>query len=188
MLFTTTIIIFSCAKDGADGQPGASGANGLNGTNGTNGKDGNANVYGRVFTVQPIETLVDGDGWTKKTYTNSTNFYYSKRLLVPEITKAVLDRGDVHVYKSLDPSIDFWLGMPYTDHYTAGTTTYITTYTPAHSLGYVTIWIDDNFLKPSLPTKVTSFKVVVITPSGKIAHPNVNYNNYAEVAAAFDLE
>ncbi len=192
MLFVTTLIMFSCAKDGADGQPGAAGLNGVNGANGkdgaagtagTPGKDGNANVKSRVVTVNASD-------WIKSFYgTSTTQYYYRVNLPIPEVTKEILDKGLVMTYRSNSSSnANSFISLPFTSAFSAGTSTFITTWTPVHYEGGVTIWKEDSDLLTLEPTGGYTFKVVAITPSGLAAHPNVNYKNYAEVAATFNLD
>jgi hypothetical protein len=186
MLFVTTIILFSCAKDGADGLPGAAGSAGLNGVNGkdgaagANGKDGNANVQGKVYNVK-------ANDWVKTNYTGSSTYYYSVVFNIPEITQAVMDRGLVMCYRT-GPNTTLWFAMPYSYSYASGSTTKVVSYDAVHFLGKEVITITDTDDLPTAPSTEQNYKVVVITPSGLAANPNINYKNYAEVAATFGLE
>lgn len=99
-------------------------------------------------------------------------------LNVPAITQSVLTNGAVLVYIK-DGTDYFQLPL------TIPEDTYFTTYQFAHDLGVVSVFVlDSDGLLPINPG-TTTFKVVVISGSGK--NPNVNYNDYNAVKAYYGL-
>jgi hypothetical protein len=189
VLFAITFITFSCKKEvvGPAGPAGASGLNGINGTNGkdgtsgTNGKDGNANVQGQVFKV-------DANKWQKVFYQGSTTYYYYEVSFdVPAITQSVVDKGIVACYRT-GTNTNIWTALPYSFSFPLGSTVQVINYDVNHSLGKVYFRVSSTDDLLSAPVTEQNYKVVIITPQGKIANPNVNYNNYAEVAEKFGLE
>lgn len=99
----TSVLFFSCAKDGLQGPQGPAGANGTNGTNGTNG---NANVISKA--AQNVSF----------TYSAGKNAY-DANLICSEITQDVVDKGVVLCYERVAPNQ--W--MPWNAN--IGTTYYI---------------------------------------------------------------
>ena len=185
MLFAA-ILFQSCkglpGTNGAQGNTGAQGPQGVqgaSGTSGTNGKDGNANVVGRALTIQPSE-------WKKYTYPDNT-YEYKAVVPIPEITQTVLDRGLVMVYRG-NSSGKSWTAMPFNTAFQSGNTTYVYNFDFVHAFGAITFWEAISSGDTPAPTAASYYKVVVLTPQGRIANPGVNYKNYAEVAKAFDLE
>lgn len=185
-MFFASVLFQSCkglpGTNGAQGNTGATGAQGpqgVAGTTGSNGKDGNANVLGRVLTVQASE-------WKKYTYQDNT-YDYKTVVPIPEITQAVLDRGLVMVYKG-NSSGASWTAMPFNTAFQSGNTTYVYDFDFVHAFGAITLWESISSGDTPAPTAARYYKVVVLTPQGRIANPNVNYKDYAEVAKAFNLE
>ena len=185
MLFAF-ILFQSCrglpGTNGATGVTGAQGPQGVagaNGASGTNGKDGNANVQGKVLTFQASE-------WIKKTYGTAGKYEYKVAANIPEITQSVVDKGLVIAYGGNGSGGYFQL--PYSYSFDTSVKTYVVHYDVVHYLNGVTFWLSESDGFPTAPTSAEIFKIVIITPQGRVANPNVNYNNYAEVAKAFNLE
>ena len=187
LLLAIILVQFAC-KDGAAGATGAPGATGAqgpqgvqgaSGTSGTNGKDGNANVQGRVFSFQPSE-------WVKKPYGTSGKYDYSVSAALPEITKSVVDKGMVVAYRGNGSG--GYTAIPLSYAFEGASKVYVISYDIVHYVGGVTIWKGDSDGLTIAPSSVEMYKVVVVTPQGRIANPDLNYKNYAEVAKAFDLE
>ncbi len=90
----------------------------------------------------------------------------------PNITQAIVNNGAVQVYVQGDPGV--WMALPLT---ISGS--YIVY---DYQLNYVRIITD------SQPTTLERFKVVAIASSARLANPDVDYTNYEEVKATFNLE
>lgn len=163
----------SCSKDGAmgaTGAMGAAGANGANGTNGANGINGNANVYGTNSIP------VTSGNWTA----NTTNTVWTTVLDVPQITQSIIDRGTVSVFwYGSSTSASAWIALPVT---LSGVSIFY-----AISLGSVVIAYGAPMGFTISNPGGQTYRVVVITPSNKMAHPNTNWNNYEEVKDALHL-
>ena len=187
-LFVTTILLLvtllfqtSCVKDGVNGRDGlagsqgAQGVQGVAGTSGTNGKDGSTNVFGKVYNFQESD-------WMKVTLSGN-KFNYHIYANVPEITQVVVDRGMVAVYEKT--SIGFQ-ALPYSYGFEYASKTYVIDYDAIHSLGGVAIFKAES---DGLPSKdgARTYKIVVISPSGLAAHPDVDFKNYSKVVEAFNL-
>ncbi len=192
LFFGLMIILLqtACVKEGPIGPSGAAGTNGATGaqgvqgvagSNGTPGKDGNANVQGQVFNVKASD-------WQKVFYTGSTiYYYYAVGFNVPAVTQSVVDKGIVMCYRS-GATTTSWAAIPYSYSFASGSTVKVINYDAVHSLGKVFISLSATDDLPGVPTSEQNYKVVVITPQGREANPDLNWKNYAEVAKAFDLD
>lgn len=90
----------------------------------------------------------------------------------PNITQAIVDNGAVQVYLQGDPGV--WIALPL-------------------SFSGLEIVYDYqvNFIRitaSSQPPTQQTFKVVAIASSARLANPNVDYTNYEEVKATFNLK
>ena len=99
------------------------------------------------------------------------------KFLVPAITQSIVDQGVVLVYvRSTGTSI--WYALPYSG---SGNTTLTMA---DYGVGYVDV--QANFSSSAL-----DFRVVVIAGSSVTVlaarHPGINFSNYSQVAAAFNL-
>ncbi|MES2703727.1 MAG: hypothetical protein V4649_13885 [Bacteroidota bacterium] len=139
---------------------------GPQGPQGAQGIQGNANVNGSdPFTVS---------SWQ---YSSAEIAYYAS-FNDADITNAVADRGVVEVY--LKYADGTWRSLP---DIVAGTQFY-----SRFSAGGFEIYYGNvNGTTPSPPTTQT-FRVVVIEPSFKAAHPNTNWKNYNEVMKAMSQD
>ena len=164
LFLVVALFILSCSKDGEAGPAGPAGANGINGTNGTNG---NANVIGTItFSAPP-------SSWTG----SLGNTVWTTTLLVPQITQAVVDRGTVSVFYQ---SGSVWMALPNSNpqnHYFSNF---------GFVLGSVSVYL---VAEPgyTITLGTTIFRVVVISPSNRMANPNTDWNNYDEVKKALKL-
>ena len=165
LVLVIALFAMSCSKDGADGATGPAGANGLNGTNGSNG---NANVIGtNTFSAPP-------SSWTA----SSGNTVWSTTLVVPQITQAIVDRGIVSVFYQTG---SIWMALPTSNpqnHYFSNF---------GFVLGAVGVYLVAESGYTVTPG-TTIFRVVVISPSNKIANPKTNWNDYQQVKQALNLE
>ncbi|MEN9962941.1 MAG: hypothetical protein RL582_36, partial [Bacteroidota bacterium] len=139
------------------------GANGATGATGATGQPGPGSI--KSFTI------------TTSSWVNSDPAWIAT-LNVSAITQNVLSNGAVLVYIK-DGTDYFQLPL------TIPEDTYFTTYQFRHDLGVVDVFVlDSDGLLPINPG-TTTFKVVVISGTGK--NPNVNYNDYNAVKAYYGL-
>ena len=165
------LIFSSCKKDpgpkGDTGSQGPAGPAGTNGTNGINGTNGNANVVSSSITTA---------SWTYVAPSWEMSFTY------PAINQDILDNGAVLVYVKSGSN---YYQLPYTFY---PSSSYSRTYTFVHYLGGLKVFVTDSDLtQPTNPGTLT-FKVVAIAASGKMANPNLNYDDYNAVKKAFNLQ
>lgn len=167
-------LIFTSCKDGSDDDPGPAGPKG------DPGKDGNANVKAYTVDFTP-------DKWS----------FGNIQIMVADITKEIVDNGDVKVYMKVPGS--GWMPMPHSEgHYPDGAVLftppdYISTYTYEYNLGEVRVWKSDsnNPLFTPGPKNTRSFKIVIIqgttgTLAGGRLAP-VDFNDYESVKEAFQF-
>lgn len=130
---------------------------------GTNGTNGNANVIGtNVVTVSTW--AASGSVW-ESTITFSG------------ITSNVVDKGIVSVFVLYGTS---WWALP--DLNGKNSTQY------GFGIGFVKLLnSNSDGTTPANPGTQT-FRIVVVSPSNRIANPNVNWNNYAEVKKVLNLK
>lgn len=158
MGISTAMIFNGCAKDGATGPAGQKGIDGIDGI------DGNANVIGSNSV-----SVVSSD-WTL-----SSN-YYSTSFTLPAITQEVVDKGVVMVYEKLGTS---WQAMPYSLDIESRDFTF--------NVGTVKIWAhNSDFSAPTNPSAQT-YRIIAISASNLITHPNVDFKNYIEVKNNFNF-
>ncbi len=163
----------SCEKEGPegpkglDGKDGVPGLNGKDGTNGKDGKDGNANV-------KSVNFVVEIDEWIKD---DESSYHYEKD--IPAITEQIANTGDVRLYVKTK-NYSFLQPLPYT---------YLDWL--VINYGYKTgkiridLTLNDPVMKLS-DMDFEFFKVVII--EGSALAKSVNYNNYEEVKAYYNLE
>jgi hypothetical protein len=162
-----TFLLASCGKDGKDG------AVGPQGPQGTTGATGNANVTSTTINVAATDWTFQGP---------AGNGWYDTRLTVPSITQAVLDRGLVLVYWNL------WANeyVPLPHLVSPPNWSDATQWTPFHYVGGVRIEAVTPDHTRAVRPGAAKFKVIII-PAGLRKMPKVDWNNYAEVAKAFNL-
>jgi hypothetical protein len=159
------LLFTSCGKDGPVGPQGPA------------GKNGAANITVQDFTVT--------------TWSSIPNFDYYADLTIPALTQAVQDNGTVQVFMSWNSGTPIWTALPYTFN---NTPVYIMNYNT--QTGFVVLqWVYNNSggplaNDPNTEFGVTSlqFKVVIIPPAARLAHPNVNFHNFNEIKEAFKLK
>lgn len=171
-LKTTTLIIVvglvtlinGCAKDGKDGTPGPTGPIGLTGATGTNG---NANVKNINVVV------VTSDWWL-----NSGTYRYDKFL--PEIDQNIVDNGMVLAYMESSPYSETWVALPFSIKDVEINYSYWEYYVSLIvSLG--------SGATPNNPG-IVRFKVLVVQGTARLSNPNIDFNDYYQVKAAFNLK
>jgi len=131
---------------------------------GKDGVDGNANVTSLIVTISSSQ-------WT------FSNNEYDATISVPAITQSIITSGTVQVFCSPDGAN--WLALPFSFQ------GYEINY--GYLVGQVQIAITlNNGGNPGQPNN-NQFKIIVISSAARIAHPNVNWNNYNEVKKIFNL-
>ncbi|MHB8261150.1 MAG: hypothetical protein ACYDCN_09870 [Bacteroidia bacterium] len=169
MAVATMILVTSCG--GPQGAQGPQGLTGAPGTNGTNGLNGNANVITNTSSTS-ASTWVAVNGNTE----------WDASFTVTAITSTVVTSGTVQLFLG-DGTGNTWYALP--SSYKG------LEYNYSYSLNTVAIQVtNDNGSLPTLPgngTGVVQFKFVVIPPGARLANPNVNFKNYAEIKKAFKL-
>jgi hypothetical protein len=168
LVLVIALLAMSCSKDGSDGAIGATGATGANGSNGTNGTNGNANVIGtNTVSVPP-------SSWTS----SAGNTVWITTLSAVAITQTIVDRGTVSVFFQ---SGSGWIALPYSNPQNH----YFTNFGFALGVVQLAISTESGYVLNSPGTNV--FRVVVISPSNKMANPSTNWNDYQQVKQALNL-
>jgi hypothetical protein len=165
LFLVVALFAMSCSKDGAVGPAGPAGANGINGINGTNG---NANVIG-TNTVS-----VPSSSWTS----SGGNTVWTTTLTASAITQTIVDRGMVSVFFQ---SGSGWIALPYSNPQNH----YFTVYGFALGSVQISITTESGYVLTSPGSNV--FRIVVISPSNKIANPNIDWKDYNQVKEALHL-
>ena len=161
----------SCSKEGAAGPSGPQGPAGTNGVN------GNANVKSFQYVVNTTD-------WTW----NSTNFVFYVDIPCAAITDDILNNGMVVGYRKTgtvgSPS---WTSMPnvvWPDPSQITSTTYELIY---HTLGSFRLryyWSD---YRQTAPTSTQTFKILVVSGTGKMANPGLEWSKYEQVKKGLNL-
>ena len=136
------------------------------GDTGPQGAQGNANVQSYTYTVNP-------SNWYALTYEWDTD------LGVSAVSQSILDRGTVNVFMSTDGGSN-WLALPFS--FTGAEFNFL------YKVGTVTVaysW--DNGVLPSSAPNTCKFKVIVVPGSIVRNNPHIDWNNYSEVRARFNL-
>lgn len=149
-----------CAKDGKDGAPGPTGSAGTN---------GNANVKSETFMYSP-------SSWQL-----ASNTYFINRTTTL-ITSDIVTSGAILVYMQSTTSTS-WQALPYT--WPNGTQSQI--YRFWYNTNNLKLEIYSEDLTPSVSTNLT-FKLVAISSSARLSNPHIDFNDYYQVKAAFDLK
>jgi hypothetical protein len=163
VLILVIISLYSCTKQGP---AGPAGQNGSSGTNGTNGINGNANVTkSGIVSYSPSQWAASG---------NANEYYVS-----------------LSGFNIPNPSTDLvqaYVRYPYNN-------TSIWYSLSASNISYVGDRVGFSFANNIIffhyyfsqrPAHTMDFRVVLIPASRRI--PNLNIDNYAEVAAAYNLK
>lgn len=137
------------------------------GPTGKDGIDGNANV---------VSSSITASSWTFNDPSWKITFTY------PAITQEIINTGAVLVYLKVGESYN---QLPLTFYQSSD---YSTSVEVSTFLGGLSIfWTDSDLTQPANPGSRT-FKVVVIAASNIYKNKNINYSNYLEVKAAYNLE
>jgi hypothetical protein len=150
----------SCTKDGPAGPQGPAGTNGA------------ANVSVNNVVATPSNWTADGNGgW----YNIVTNNSFS--------TSNDLTKCSVSLFLSNDNSN--WQALPFVGYITGQADVNYT-----YNSTTITVFYDAQTGVASIaqPTSNTYFKAVIIPPAARLANPNVNLHNWAELSAAYNLK
>jgi hypothetical protein len=136
---------------------------GKDGIDGNNGTNGNANVVGTTdFTILPTDWQTTGN---LKSVTIGNN----------GVTQNIVNSGIVMVYQKSGSS---YVALPFS--YQGIDRGF------AFGLNYIQITLSAS--SPITVTANTVIRAVIIPSSSRMANPNVNWNNYAEVKDKFKLK
>ena len=156
MLLAGSLFVFSGCTK--TGPPGPQGIQGV---------QGNANVVGSdAFSV----------GGTTWAFSTADNAFYAS-FTNPDITAAVSNHGTIEVFLYY-PGDQTWRSLP--DIY--GGTQFYTRFSTG---GFEIYFANVDGSTPANPGNQT-FRMVVIAPSQKQAHPNTNWKNYNEAMSALN--
>ena len=136
------------------------------GKNGTNGKDGVANISSNNYYIAPSSWSMISSGRYQVTQYDT------------DIADATTDGIEVFVSVS---------GLNNGAYFALPTTSF---FNPNDNLGYsyTNSTINLLYFYSSAPSYYITLKVVVIPPSQRKLHPNVNHHNYEEVKAIYNLK
>lgn len=156
-LLVVTTFLGACKKKEVEGPAGPAGA------------DGNANV--KSLTVSTVAADWTGDGVAG----------YSITLSAPIITADIVATGAVLCYMEISGTT---YALPYSYLYNGFTRHMLFQYAE----GTVTVERrDDDGVTSNPGVSNAKIKVVAISSTGLIQHPNLDLSNYEEVKEAFDL-
>ncbi len=157
---TLGLTLASCAKKGDIGPAGPAGTN------------GNANVKSKTI-------FVAGSEWINTPGASTVT------KIVSEITTDIVNNGAVMVY--VDNGGNNWSALPAT---ATGTTGLIVTFGYDIEPGKLILnaGVNANVTLTASTFGNTNFRIVTIAASGRMANPNLNYNDYNAVKKAFYLK
>lgn len=173
------LFITSCNKDviEVEGPAGPQGTTGATGPTGTPGIDGNANVISRNITFYTTDFYEHGT-------LGQQQHKYTAQKSMPEITEDVFYNGAVLVYYRGFGSSLPWYTLPQTLY--ANDVQYTLTYN--HTIGHLEIQRYDADFTTERPDFDLYLKVIILPPMyGKKDIP-INWDNYEEVKAYFNLK
>lgn len=141
-----------------DGEAGPAGPAGANGIN------GNANVIGT--------NTVTVSSWTS----SNNGALWSASLSASGITQNIVDRGIVSVFMQVPGG---WSAMPYAFANFSWSYDF--------GLGVVVIYKTNNNAAVISNPGSQTFRIVIISPTNKMANPKTNWKDYNEVKRALNL-
>lgn len=130
------------------------------------GKDGAPGPAGPAGNANVKSQIFDVNSWNWSS--NQTN------LNATIISNTIVNSGSVMVYMETSAYSGVWAALPLSF---SGTEVIY-----AYSASNV------NIVANPQPTSLERFKVVAVASSARIANPNVDYTNYEEVKATFNLK
>lgn len=177
IFFAAMIFTFS---NGCKKETGPAGPAGTNGTNGTNG---NANVISSsTFAL---------NNWVDLT-NDGTNFQCSNAISWSAISQDIKDKGIVMVYLQDNSNLE-WIALPYSSSFSLGGGYGSVFYSFGINVGLIKIYATGFADAGSLSSSdFNSYNFIVravaIPSSSRMAHPEVDLNNYEEVKKVFNLK
>jgi hypothetical protein len=138
------------------------GCKGDTGPQGPAGGNGAANVSNTAYSAIPGVWNLSGAWW----YIDVS---------VPALTNASIDLVQVYV-QTMGSGTDWW-ALPAKDLVNNGDN-----FQFSYVSGIVRLW----YTYTSAPSSTWTFRIVVVPPP--LARPNVNYSNYSEVKASYNLQ
>lgn len=160
-------MLSGCAKDGDTGPQGPQGNTGPQGNPG-------------ISQIKCIYKYLSASDFI--TVSTSGNSYKKKAAIyISEMTSSVLNDGLVMVYK--ENATDVWQALPYTYFFSGSSIMY-------HSFTVEPNWINI-YLESETNFTVSgiwSYKIVIASNRLRAANPDLNWNDYKEVARRFNLE
>jgi len=142
------------------------GPQGPQGATGATGAQGNANVIGSDPFVPNWGAYSISNHWYTVSYTDN------------DITTDVVDRGIVQIFKSYGTNT--WTPLPDISGITS-------TVFDFYDLGFTLYIQNSNGSQPATPSG-NQYRVVVVSPSNRMAHPNTDWRNYEEATAAIKAD
>lgn len=143
------------------------------------GPPGNANVYTQKFIVLPGQ-------WSHFGTTGLPDEGFSIAIPTSIITPDIVNSGVVMAYFSNDGNN--WNALPFTyPTGTGSTVNYSESWNFYYSVNLITIDIQDSDFLTEPPQGNCYFKIVAIDGAIVKSHPAVDWNNYNEVKAEFQL-
>jgi len=141
------------------------GKDGAPGPTGATGATGNANVSSATYSTTSSNWGYDG-----------TNQYWYCNLNASSITSSIVSTGAVLVY--IETSTNTWAQLPRTRAISSSYS----------RIGNVQVISQDTDYTQGPNPGTQKFKVVTIASGAKITNPNVDFNDYYQVKAAFNLK
>ena len=159
VISTIAITSFSCKK--------VEGPAGPTGPQGPQGAAGNANVLSTVYNVSSANW-----GW------DATYALWYADLIAPDVTNAVMSNGAVMCYMVYSSGANQALPFSYHDFEWA----YF------FNVGLVEVQLQAADGSTLSNPGATTFRIVVIPPAARMAHPHLNLKDYSQVKAAYNLK
>lgn len=169
----------SCSKDGPAGPQGDPGPAGPAGPQGPTGPAGTANV---IYS-----------GWFDVAYSPVTNdagdtvYYYQATKSVPQLTKAMLDNGDIKTYINMGSVAEpIVVALPVVDFVGFLDALSITPYYMENKITFIATGDVSTYTNTTIG-KTYQHRYILI-PGGTVATASINWNNYEEVKGALQLK
>ncbi len=181
------LTFFSCTKSdigpqGPAGIQGESGPVGAQGETGPIGPEGNANV-------QSITIQLNSNDWLPMNPTSGGGYYgYKSTVIVEEITQAIVDSGIVSVFyfaTSATGVSDSWTPLPYNEIIQYNSYAF-SNWTFFYKTNEITFRVERNNWQTNPGD--TKFKVIIASASNKKTNQNINWLNYNEIIASYNLQ
>lgn len=170
MMLATSIFFNACK--GEVGPKGDTGATGANGATGAKGDVSSANVI--------YSTWKPADSWVLSNYYGAIGRYFD--IAAPQLTREILDRGNVYVYWKPANNLDAVIPLPTTTHD-------FREFFLEHKVSRIRIWFFNSIrTDPGTLPSSNEFRYVIV-PGGVAGgrRTAVDYSNYEAVKKAYNL-